>query len=442
MSTAEEAPPTADQRASLAAGLLLQTPPGQIASVYSDLSSILLSTLPEGSTQASAAEEATLFQAHATRALESYNTDQLVPFRLPGSERTTLICRAAQLASSTGQQGQPTAALPRYTDPSTSQSFAFDHFKLTASDIQPHPSNPEHEPLRLALQAGVDAYLANHFPDGVGAVFVVYPPPSASAIAEAASSSAAAASAAPSEEVAQAAEEAVSESKADGPDDAVGAVEATEAVEADQKESDDAAPPEAEAAQVAGTEEETEAQMSSESEAAAAPKPRPEWAGPPSYIIHITGNRFNPQNFWAGRWRSSYTYTPRTSANPSPAETDIDASPLGTLRAHIALHVHYYEDGNVQLHLGSPKDSAFLPLPSSVPSSDPEKEKAALSNLLFSIIGKHEEVFQRELGEVLSEQFAEKAMRSLRRALPITRQRVDWDKLVNYKLGSELGRAS
>ncbi|CAD6884382.1 unnamed protein product [Tilletia controversa] len=421
MSVAEEVPPTPEQRAALASSLLLQTPPGQIANVYGNLSSILHSTLPEGSTHASATEEAALFQAHATRALESYNTDQLVPFRLPGAERTTIICRAGQLASSTEQEWQG-AALPRYFDPSTSQSFAFDHWILAASDIQPHPPNPELEPLRLALQASVDAYLSNHFPDGVGAVFVTYAPLSASATAQAASSAVVNAASAPSEEVKQAAEETVSESKLENMDDAVTAVEATEAVEAEQKESDAA----------------TSAPAAETSTGAKSP---PEWAGTPSFVIHITGNRFNPQNFWAGRWRSSYTYTPRPAVPaPGTAEADIDASPLGTLRAHIALHVHYYEDGNVQLHLGSPKDSAFLPLPASLPSSDPEKRNAALSNLLFTIIGKHEEVFQRELGEVLSEQFAEKAMRNLRRALPITRQRVDWDKLVNYQLGSELGR--
>ncbi|KAK0530760.1 F-actin-capping protein subunit alpha [Tilletia horrida] len=435
MSAAVEdaAPPSADQRAQLASSLLLQTPPGQIANVYADLSSILLSTLPEGATQASATEEATLFQQHATRALESYNTEQLVPFRLPGSDRTTLICRAAQLP------GSDTApALPRYLDPSTAQSFAFDHFKLTASDIQSHPPDPTTEPLRLALQASVDSYLANHFPDGVGAVFVVYapsttaPPPPPPPPPP------------PQEEEQQSPQHSTSDAQvkeAKEADDAVAAVEASEAVEAEKSESDAAAPPEAEAAQVAAEEEAKEQEQESQKEAA--PASRPEWAGEPSYVIHVTGNRFNPQNFWAGRWRSSYTYTPGASTS---APADIDASPLGTLRAHIALHVHYYEEGNVQLHLQSPPDSAFLPLPAALPSAGAaapgSTTEKALAKLLFSLIGKHEDVFQRELGDVLSEQFAEKAMRGLRRALPITRQRVDWDKLVNYQLGSELGRSA
>ncbi|KAL9931691.1 hypothetical protein V8E36_009477 [Tilletia maclaganii] len=439
MSTGEEIPPTADQRARLASGLLLQTPPGQIANVYADLSSILLSTLPEGSTQASANEEAALFQAHATRALESYNTEQLVPFRLPGANRTTLICRSAQLI----EGGQDT--LPHYYDPATHQSFAFDHFKLTASDIQPHPPNPETETLRLALQEKVDAYLTNHFPDGVGTVFVVYPPPSA---ADTAAATAASTATQPSEEVQKAAQEAATEAPTEAEDDAVAAVEASEAVATEQSETE-AAPD----APAAGAEEPE--QPSSEAKTATAgtdqpskeeAKPRPEWSGAPSYVIHITGNRFNPQNFWAGRWRSSYTYTPRVSPSDpgsSSIPDDAKASPLGTLRAHIALHVHYYEEGNVQLHLQSPADSAYLPLPAALPSHPgADQGHKGVANLIFSLIGKHEEVFQRELGEVLSEQFAEKAMRGLRRALPITRQRVDWDKLVNYQLGSELGKAA
>ncbi|KAK0544407.1 F-actin-capping protein subunit alpha [Tilletia horrida] len=461
MSAEEDALPTSQQRAALASSLLLQTPPGQIASVYADLSSILFTTFAEGSgNETTAAQESSLFQAHATRALEAYNTEQLIPFKLPGSDRATLICRASQLphlqsSATDGADSTTTAAqLPRYLNPFTSQSFAFDHFKLVASDIQPFPFNPDTEPLRVALQKRLDAYLANHFPDGVGAVFVVHTPPSASQTATAADS-------APSDEVRKAAETAAEASGAQEAEaeeqektDAVAAVEATEAVEADIRESEAAAPPEAEAASAAGAAEAVEAEQSDAQAAAvtAVTQPHPEWAGAPSYVIHVTGNRFNPQNYWAGRWRSSYTYTPRSSVPATGTEAGVepeaDASPLGSLRAHIALHVHYYEEGNVQLHLHSPPANSsasdvFLPLPSALPSSASSASKDdALSALIFNLISKHEGVFQRELSDALSEQFAEKAMRSLRRALPITRQRVDWDKLVNYKLGSELGKAA
>jgi len=49
-------------------------------------------------------------------------------------------------------------------------------------------------------------------------------------------------------------------------------------------------------------------------------------------IICISSARFQPHNFWNGRWRSVWTY----SSN-------------GELVAHYKIVVHYYEDGNVQL---------------------------------------------------------------------------------------------
>ena len=52
-----------------------------------------------------------------------------------------------------------------------------------------------------------------------------------------------------------------------------------------------------------------------------------------SFVIQIVANKYNPNNFWSGRWRSEYLL-------------DLDArSVTGT----ISVTVHYYEQGNVRL---------------------------------------------------------------------------------------------
>ena len=52
--------------------------------------------------------------------------------------------------------------------------------------------------------------------------------------------------------------------------------------------------------------------------------------------ICISASKFNPNNFWNGRWRSVWTCT---------------FSPNGKVQldGNMKLNVHYYEEGNVQL---------------------------------------------------------------------------------------------
>ncbi|KAI9627651.1 hypothetical protein KEM48_012115 [Puccinia striiformis f. sp. tritici PST-130] len=51
------------------------------------------------------------------------------------------------------------------------------------------------------------------------------------------------------------------------------------------------------------------------------------------FKLYIVGNKYNPTNYWTGRWRSIY---------------EIDLS-SGTIKGEIQVNVHYYEQGNVQL---------------------------------------------------------------------------------------------
>ncbi|KAI9471999.1 MAG: hypothetical protein EXX96DRAFT_488962 [Benjaminiella poitrasii] len=51
-------------------------------------------------------------------------------------------------------------------------------------------------------------------------------------------------------------------------------------------------------------------------------------------IIAVVDNKYNPNNFWNGRWLASWIYD--TQSN--------------TLKGCTKVNVHYYEDGNVQLN--------------------------------------------------------------------------------------------
>jgi len=81
--------------------------------------------------------------------------------------------------------------------------------------------------------------------------------------------------------------------------------------------------------------------------------------------------------------------------------------------------VHYYEDGNVRL-------LTERPISSSLPS-------ASASELVKQIAG-IERRYQEELNRGF-QNLSENAFKGLRRQLPVTRQKVEWDKIAAYKAG-------
>jgi len=123
--------------------------------------------------------------------------------------------------------------------------------------------------------------------------------------------------------------------------------------------------------------------------------------------IIIVGNKYSAANYWNGRWRSSYIYDPSS----------------GVLSGSIKVDVHYYEDGNVRLLTNRPVN---VSLPS---ASGPELVKA---------IAAEEKKYQEDLNRAFGH-LSEGAFKSLRRQLPITRQKIEWDKIGSYRLGQDIG---
>ena len=108
-----------------------------------------------------------------------------------------------------------------------------------------------------------------------------------------------------------------------------------------------------------------------------------------------------------GRWRSLYIFSPSSLS----------------LSGSIKVDVHYYEDGNVRLLTNKPVS-------------------ASVSSGSATIIAKEITLAEKKYQEEVNKGFnnlSEGAFKGLRRQLPVTRQKIEWDKIAGYKLGQDIG---
>ncbi|KAL8909489.1 MAG: hypothetical protein Q9207_000169 [Kuettlingeria erythrocarpa] len=132
---------------------------------------------------------------------------------------------------------------------------------------------------------------------------------------------------------------------------------------------------------------------------------------PGSITLLLVSNKYSPSNFWNGRWRSTYT---------------LSHSPAPTLIGRINVDVHYYEDGNVRLNTS--KDVKEITLEGRTGLSH-----AALAAEVLGQIEGAERTYQEELNRGFSA-LSEGSFKALRRQLPVTRQKVEWDKVGGYRV--------
>ncbi|RMZ68731.1 F-actin-capping subunit alpha [Pyrenophora seminiperda CCB06] len=131
-------------------------------------------------------------------------------------------------------------------------------------------------------------------------------------------------------------------------------------------------------------------------------------SSPSSLAILTVANKYSPTNYWNGRWRSSYVYDTAS----------------GSVTGSIKVDVHYYEDGNVRL-LTNKDISASV-------------GAGAGATEVMRKIAAEEKKYQEDLNRAFSS-LSEGAFKALRRQLPITRQKIEWEKISGYRLGQDIG---
>ncbi|KAI4166719.1 MAG: hypothetical protein LQ343_007808 [Gyalolechia ehrenbergii] len=141
---------------------------------------------------------------------------------------------------------------------------------------------------------------------------------------------------------------------------------------------------------------------------------------PPTSTITLllVSNKYSPSNFWNGRWRSAYHFSPSSS----------------TLTGTINVDVHYYEDGNVRLTTRKEIQETKL----DDGSSQGEGKEALLAAEVLRKVEGVERRYQEELNKGFAA-LSEGEFKGLRRQLPVTRQKVEWEKVGGYRLGQDIG---
>uniref|UniRef100_A0A0N4ZHU9 F-actin-capping protein subunit alpha n=1 Tax=Parastrongyloides trichosuri TaxID=131310 RepID=A0A0N4ZHU9_PARTI len=132
-------------------------------------------------------------------------------------------------------------------------------------------------------------------------------------------------------------------------------------------------------------------------------------------VACIESHQFRPKSYWNGRMKSCWVIPQYDSKNNS---LEFSGS--------VKLDTHYFEDGNVQLKM-----------------NQVYKPKVTASNIggmaieVIKAIGKAEDSYQATIQETYMAQI-EDVFKQLRRSLPITKTKFDWNKTHTYKIAQDM----
>lgn len=275
----------------------------------------------------------------------------------------------------------------KYYHPRLSCTFVYDPFLESAVQVTsiPRPTS-EAETLRAAVDEELSKYMYRHYHTGVCSTFLP-------------------ASCLP---MRQAASEPLSTQDTDANEP-----EQTSTSSVPEVTSEHAQEPKHEESTTDSSGQESQAEVLSGEQTKHAPSTiAHELASPLALTIHIVGNKYKLRNYWSGRWRSTYVF---------------DLSTRAFTQSDIRVQTHYFENGNVQMQT---QYSDAMPV---------FKSTDSLAADVIRAIEAHEQNYQTKLFET-TDLLREDAFKALRRTLPITREKVDWEKAVSYKIGAELAK--
>uniref|UniRef100_F1L8D6 F-actin-capping protein subunit alpha n=1 Tax=Ascaris suum TaxID=6253 RepID=F1L8D6_ASCSU len=130
----------------------------------------------------------------------------------------------------------------------------------------------------------------------------------------------------------------------------------------------------------------------------------------------IESHRYQPKNFWNGRWRSQWTI-PVGGSRSDQQE----------LKGLLKVQVHYYEDGNVQL-VSTKEITAKVNV---------SADYTQTSKDIFKVICEEESKYEDAVLENY-QQMSSTTFKALRRQLPVTGVKFDWNNTHAYRIGKDL----
>lgn len=122
-------------------------------------------------------------------------------------------------------------------------------------------------------------------------------------------------------------------------------------------------------------------------------------------------------NYWAGAWRAEWSL-----------EVPMGGS-MGVLTGKLVVQVHYFEDGNVQLDDKAAFQCEIPATPSEVGAEFVGK------------VRQQEGAFMAKLEDIYAN-ISTSVLQGLRRRLPVTQNKFDWDRLAVSKLANDLQNLS
>jgi len=139
------------------------------------------------------------------------------------------------------------------------------------------------------------------------------------------------------------------------------------------------------------------------------------------FVVLVEDHEFQPKNRWNGKWRSEWMITKSQQADNQGI----------LVQGGSKVHVHYYEDSNVQLVTKRMFDQVKLE------KVNLESEDAEIAAEVVKHIKAAENKYQQALRDnyVLMNDTTFKA---LRRALPMNRTKFNWDQISNFRVGKEI----
>jgi len=130
--------------------------------------------------------------------------------------------------------------------------------------------------------------------------------------------------------------------------------------------------------------------------------------------VCVSAKNVNLGNFWTGGWRSQYTLNVKSG---SPTD----------LKGNIKTNVHYFEDGNVQLHTNIDKNAQI-----------DVKDETQVAKDVVAAINKIESDFQSHLEEMYVNMH-KTTFKAMRRFLPISRKPMTWSAAA-HNLAAEVSK--